>query len=188
MLSLSWVACDGGPHILLPSEVAGTWSGTQVPGNGRAVNAKFRWNGDLSEPASDYDAACDINELAGLVQVGTYQGLVLGDDVPMSTWVPSNQFSGGVLVVPMEWPDTTQDEGHLLSAIASVPESEFSETGLTLPTSSGEFLLCAACDRGPSWVYPTQKVSLSPASFRVITAETRTHGYWLRLHALQSAT
>jgi hypothetical protein len=58
----TWVKCDGGPHVLLPSELEAIWSGTHAPSDRRVVKATFRWKPDPLTPASDYDAACDVDE------------------------------------------------------------------------------------------------------------------------------
>jgi hypothetical protein len=185
MASVSWVSCDGGPHLLLPREVASMWSGTSAP-PGRIVNARFRWSADPSSPASDYDAACDVSELVGLVPVGEGLGLVLGDEVPMSTWVEADPFTGGLLVVPMAWPDPGMPHERLLAAVRSVNPSSYVDTGLRLPAPSGNLVLCAAADAGPQWFYPTVDVHAPPGTLEVLSAEVKVHGFWLRLHALHS--
>ncbi|MDL5032326.1 Imm21 family immunity protein [Pelomonas sp. APW6] len=184
---LSWVSCDGGPHVLLPAKACSAWSGTQASRDPRRGSTSFRWSGDPSAPASDYDAACDVAGLAGLVHTSAGAALVLGDEVPMSTWVPHDGFCGGVLVVPMTWPDARHDGPTLRSAVASVAPDEFLPTGLVLPNSGGRFLLCAAADAGPDWYYPTLTIAVPPAVYEVVSAEVHIQGFWLRLHALRSA-
>lgn len=105
----------------------------------------------------------------------------------MSTWVPSRAFTGGLLVVPMTWPDSPPDDRALLNAVTAVAPGEFLPTGLVLPRSSGHFLLCAAADYGPDWHYPPMPFSISPAEYHVRTADVQTQGFWLRLHALDSS-
>jgi hypothetical protein len=188
MNAFTWVTCDGGPHLFASEEVLVGWSGTAAPA-GRFVRATFRWSGDANTPASDYDAACDIDELTGLISVGTEVALVLGDEAPMSTWVRSPYFDGGVLVIPMAWPAPDSSEVQLLAAIDSVAPEEFNRTGLVLPGSTGRFRLCAACDRGPQWLYPTLSVDLvARKSFHILSAEVQRAGFWLRLHGLRSET
>lgn len=190
---LSWVSCDGGPHVLLPAEASSEWSGIRASGDARRGRAAFRWSGDASMPGSDYDAACDVSGLVGLLPMGTGAALVLGDEVPMSTWLPHDRFRGGVLVVPMTWPDTAHDDPALRDAVASVAPSEFLPTGLVLPAANGRFLLCAAADFGPDWQYPTLPLCLPlppplpPAAYDIVSVEVPIQGFWLRLHALQSA-
>lgn len=180
-----WVACDGGPHLLLPSELATSWSGICPPRDGRVINAKFRWSGDRTEPASDYDAACDVDDLVGLVALGEGFALVLGDVVPMSTWVASTQFTGGLLVVPMQWPEPNVADWRLLEAVHAVGRSSFMRTGISVKSASGSFVLCAAADYGPSWCYPTLMVAIAPGEYRVHSVETEVQGFSLRLHGLQ---
>lgn len=184
---LTWVSADGGPHVLLPAEASGEWTGIRTSRHEGRSGIRFRWSGDAAAPASDYDAACDMAGLAGLVQVGIGEALVLGDEVPMSTWVPSSPFSGGVLIVPMTWPDSKHDDSALLSAVAAVAPGEFLPTGLVLRLSSGRLLLCAAADYGPDWRYPTSPISIPPGEYQVRTADVQIQGFWLRLHALDSA-
>ena len=187
MTTLSWVSCDGGPHVFAASELAGLWGGTQPPQGGRVVNAKFRWSSEPDAPATDYDAACDVNDLVGLVPVGNGVGLVLGDEVPMSTWASSHHFAGGVIVVPMEWPEPNVPDDRLLDAVHSITWSSFLNTGIILPAPSGKSMLFAAADNGPSWFYPSVEVSMSPGRYRVLTAEAKVQGFWLRVHALDNA-
>ena len=65
-----WYWNDGGPLVVLPSEQASAWDGAEAPRNGRVVDAVGRWN-DPSEPATDYDRACDVSEPVALLGVGT---------------------------------------------------------------------------------------------------------------------
>lgn len=181
---LSWVTCDGGPHLLVPEELGALWEGTNAPSSGRVVNARFRSSREPGAVATDYDAACDINELVGVIPVGPGAALVLGDEVPMSTWVPSTLFVGGLIVVPMTWPRHDMPEQQLFAAIKSVERPAFTQTGLMLPPSSGQFILCAACDAGPDRIYPTMRVRIPGILYQVLSAEVQIEGFSLRLHAL----
>jgi hypothetical protein len=185
---LTWVACDGGPHAFIPEPAVPRWGGTCPPSDGRVVQAAFRWSGKTGDPASDYDAACDIDELVGLLRLDPETSvLVLGDEVPMSTWIQSPHFAGGIVVVPMCWPSPRCADAELIAVVESVPPKSFQHTGLQLRSSSGRFLLCAACDSAPNWIYPTLEVRLSPGTYRVMSAEVSIRGFELRLHALANA-
>jgi len=184
---LPWVTCNGGPHLLIPEELGALWEGSDAPSGGRVVNARFRWSADPGAVATDYDAACDVNELVGVIPVGAGAALVLGDEVPMSTWVPSTLFAGGLIVVPMTWPHPGMPEQRLLAAVNSVDRSAFTQTGLTLPPSSGQFILCAACDASPDWIYPTMRVRVPGILYQILSAEARIDGFRLRLHALDAS-
>lgn len=183
---LSWVTCDGGPHLLIPEELGALWEGTNAPSGGRVVNAHFRWSAEPGAVATDYDAACDINNLIGVIPVGAGAALVLGDEVPMSTWVPSMLFVGGLIVVPMTWPNHRMPEQRLLTVVDAVERSAFTHAGLTLPPSSGQFILCAACDTGPDWAYATMRVTVPGILYRILSAEVQIEGFSLRLHALDA--
>lgn len=183
---LSWITCDGGPHLLIPEELGTLWEGTNAPSGGRVVNARFRWSTEPGAVATDYDAACDINELVGVISVGAGAALILGDEVPMSTWVPSTLFARGLIVVPMTWARPSMPEQRLLAAVNSADRSAFAQTGLALPPSSGQFILCAACDASPDWIYPTMRVRVPGVLYQVLSAEVRIEGFWLRLHALDA--
>jgi hypothetical protein len=104
----------------------------------------------------------------------------------MSTWVPTALFVGGLIVVPMTWPDHGMPEQRLLAAVNSAERSTFTQSGFTLPPSSGHFILCAACDAGPDWIYATMRVSVPGISYQILSAEIRIEGFWLRLHALDA--
>src|SRR6266404_7590423 len=166
MTNLSWVTCDGGPHLLIPDEWAPLWKGSSEPSHGRLVHAQFRWSAEPGAVDTDYNAACDVHELVGVIPVGQGAALVLGDEVPMSTWVPSALFDGGLLVVPMTWPCPGMPEDRLLAAVHSVERSDFTQTGLTLPLSSGRFILCSAADAGPNWMYPTARVAIPAVAYQ----------------------
>src|SRR5690606_22287928 len=83
-----WYWNDGGPLVVLPSEQASLWEGSDSPRDGRAVNAVSRWN-DPSDPATDYDRACDVTESITLLGVGEGWGLVLSTELAQAAaWLP----------------------------------------------------------------------------------------------------
>lgn len=185
---LTWVTCDGGPHLLLPAELECMWCGINPPSDGREVQAHFRWSGDYAAPASDYDAACDVNGLVGLIQMEAQSVLVLGDEVPMSTWLASQQFAGGIIVVPMEWPNSHFDVDAITRAVAQVELDSYLPTGLSIDVPTGTCRLVAAANFGPNWTLGSLPIAIPPASYTVLSAEVHADGFWLRLHALQAAT
>ena len=146
---LRWVSCDGGPHLLLPTELVRVWEGTAVPSAGRVVHARFRYGGDPAAPGTDYDLACDVEGALGVIPVGAGFGLVLGDEVPMSTWLPLPDGTGVDLIVPLEWGALTDGAFRRVSRHV-LPESLI-DTGLTLDIgSAGATLLPACAPRGSS--------------------------------------
>src|SRR5687768_12943011 len=79
--SLKWLACDGGPHLILPREVLGDW---------QACDASCFTRLAPYDGSTDYARACAIalEREVGIISVGTMSGVVVGGgEVPMSTWV-----------------------------------------------------------------------------------------------------
>lgn len=92
---MRWVRTTGGPLMLLPKTSLKTWSGCEVPTDGRVIDAEFRWNGPGST-ATDYDRACDVRAYAATIAVGRHRAVVFGDESMQAAWWPLKR--GGVLV------------------------------------------------------------------------------------------
>lgn len=140
-----WVTWDGGPHLLLPERALADWDGGRPPKRGRVIEAKFRYQ--KGEPATDYDRACDVDDLIGKIDVGGYDALVLGDDVPMSTLV---RLDDGALCVfvPMVWSSADSfRQDALPSMLAAVTEC-FVDTGLLFQHAGGCLMLQPAAVAG----------------------------------------
>ena len=161
---LDWVCCDGGPHVFAAHDLASSWQATDA----------------------EYAAACAAGDPLGLVPVGRGSGLVLGGDVPLSVWVANGVFGSGTLVVPLVWQDEIS-AATLASLVGRVPAVSFADTGLVVSSASSGFLLFAACDNGPGWVYSTASIPLPAGGYRVHTGDAEVDGFLLRLHALQRA-
>lgn len=182
---LSWVACDGGPLLLLPKVLEKVWQGSfPVEGN-RLVEAKFRWSAEPSAPATDYDLACDVDDSVGVIEVAGTQALVFATEDSMGTWLPSDEFQGGLLVALRFGPKASDPAAALHAAVSRVPRDSFQDTGLSLEIASDEgLLICAACDAGPNWLYKPQLVSMSSGKYSVYTADVEIDGFSLWLHGL----
>ncbi|MFJ9002458.1 Imm21 family immunity protein [Streptomyces sp. NPDC102359] len=78
----TWVESMGGPLIVVPVSALPAWHGcTQtgvIAGNATAVD--------------DYDRACDVDDLAGVIAVGDKgaQALVLADEPATTRYVPEH--------------------------------------------------------------------------------------------------
>ena len=68
--------------------------------------------------------------------------------------------------------------------VGCVPATAYTDTGLVLSSTSDAFLLFAACDNGPKWIYSNVTVALPAGSYRILTTEQQVGDYTLRLHAL----
>jgi immunity protein 21 of polymorphic toxin system len=182
---LQWVCCDGGPHLLLPAQFVGGWEGTSPPSGARIVDARFRYTMDPASPATDYDLACDVEGELGLIPVGGGEGLVIDDDVPMSTWVPAPDGLGGDLVVWVSGPE--RGDEWVIRVCREAPLHLLQDTGLTLSVGDGGLFLFPACDSAPEWVYGFIRISLPPGRYRVLTVEYEQDSEGcLRLHRLQT--
>lgn len=121
---ITWVSSEGGPLILLAENHLLSWGGVIPPQEGRLAAATFRWAG-ANSPATDYDRACDINDVAGLVEVGTGHSLVLSEgDTPTGWW--ENSATRGMLVQG----GYGEEETFILSAINKLPENVWKPTSL----------------------------------------------------------
>jgi hypothetical protein len=179
---LEWVCCDGGPHLLMPTELLAAWEGTAPPSNGRVVQARFRYTMEPDDPATDYDLACDVEEVLGVIPVGAGEALVLNGDT-MTTWLPLPDGEGIDLIVPLEWGLLT--DGVLLRASLEVPETLFRDTGLPLTIGERGATLLAACDTAEARVYPHVGIPLPPGRYSVRTADHEPDPYHLiRIHRL----
>jgi len=174
-----WVVCDGGPHLLLPTELVHCWEGVSEPSNGRIVQARFRYLGKESS-ATDYDLACDVEEEIGLIPVGAGYGLVIGQAVPMSIWIPLPESRGGVIAVPMFW------DCNVTAVLPSsnFKDAEFVPTKLVISTESGTFTLLAASDCGPKWVYPHSVITVTAGTYAISKANYSVPDFEARLYRL----
>ncbi|MFE4330530.1 Imm21 family immunity protein [Streptomyces sp. NPDC056831] len=81
--SLTWVESMGGPLIAVPVSVLGKWRGCTE--SGMVIG-----DGDVPD---DYDRACEVDELAGVIAVDEEgaKGLVLADQPATTCYLPEQQ-------------------------------------------------------------------------------------------------
>jgi len=167
---LRWIESSGSPLILLPRELIACWEGIALPGPGRAVEARFRWHGDFSKPASDYDRACDINDYLGLLSVGTGFGLVLNDQPLRTCWFAISD-SAGLLV---RW-DYADDENSVQDSLTKTPGDIWQPTEFSLEVKSGELVLFDSSHQGMEAMEACEFLSilLQPGLYSVDSSEYR---------------
>ncbi|MDR3081159.1 MAG: immunity 21 family protein [Streptomyces sp.] len=81
-LSLTWVESMGGPLIAVPVSVLDEWRGCTVSG-------MIIGDGEVPD---DYDRACEVDGLAGVITVGEKgaRGLVLADQPATTCYLPEH--------------------------------------------------------------------------------------------------
>ena len=163
----NWIESAGGPLILLPLSDLSLWEGSRPPSAGRTVEANFRWN-DESDPATDYDRACDIKDLLGIVQVGQVEALVLGDEPLPTAWLPYKGRPGGVAV---RW-RYADNEQSVASRLAEILAHEAAEPAVTLHVPSSTLLMFDSAVAGADLeTAEGLLIELQPATYRVSSAE-----------------
>ncbi|MFI0722822.1 Imm21 family immunity protein [Streptomyces sp. NPDC021224] len=82
-MNLSWVESMGGPLIAIPASALAAWHG--CTGDGIVLS-----DGDFPD---DYDRACDVEDLAGVIEVGAdgAQALVLADEPATSCFLAEHR-------------------------------------------------------------------------------------------------
>ncbi|MFF1904025.1 Imm21 family immunity protein [Kitasatospora sp. NPDC058218] len=95
--AVRWVESQGGPLVVVPEAVLAAWSGSA--------------GGD--ESVADYDRACAVEGLTGVLPVGPSEALVLADEPASTAWLREQ----GVFV---RWSAAESEEALLGSADAAL--------------------------------------------------------------------
>jgi hypothetical protein len=159
-VGLTWIDTTGGPHLVVPGVLAGSWQGCLRPSDGRVVDARFRH--DPSGPATDYDRACDVVDWIGTVSVGDGVGLILSGDVGPVAYVrpgPGEHFLLRWLCAP--------NEGALLDYFERVRATLTAEERAVFRHPGGSVLLADASDSGPDWASPHLAFELPAGTYQV---------------------
>jgi hypothetical protein len=154
MSEFDYLACDGGPHLVLPKELSRTWKGS-----GSLL-------GVLSS-SSDYGRACAAvaRQKMALISVGSGQAMVL-DNPPLSSWGHSPE--GWIDIYYLEgWADTNTD-ALLKRAVAATPTSAMTDTGNVMTLTEPGLILLFAGDRPGSTAYGEYPIPTAPGSFRIL--------------------
>lgn len=175
---LQWFCWDAHVDILLPESLATAWEGTKPPTDGRLIETQFRF--DPSQPACDYDRACDVAASIATIPVGTGTGIVI-KEAPLITWVA--QEKGGCLVVALEWRELSDELA--LRAVADTPPEAFGAPSFTFDSPDSRLVLFAAADTfGSKHGYGHLDIELPAGRYRVTTAEWKEDATLL-LHSFQ---
>jgi len=154
MSEFDYLACDGGPHLVLPKEWSGNWKGT-----GSLL-------GVLS-PSSDYgrDCAATDKQKIALIPVGSGGAMVLANP-PLSAWGHSPE--GWVDIYYLEaWADTNTD-ALLKRAIAATPTSAMTDSGKVMTLTESGLILLFAGDKPGSTAYGEYPIPIESVSYRIL--------------------
>ncbi|WP_344442434.1 Imm21 family immunity protein [Kitasatospora nipponensis] len=114
-MSLTWLETEGGPFIVVPRDALSHWSGTE----------------------GDYDRACEVVELVGVLDLpDEAEALVLGDEPLATAYLPEHR-------VLVRWCYAEGEEGVADIVLAGLPTAEWDE-GPVLKTTGGLVMFDAA--------------------------------------------
>ncbi|MFD5721719.1 Imm21 family immunity protein [Streptomyces sp. NPDC127036] len=161
-----WVESMGGPLIVVPVSALVAWRGSTETG----VMA-----GDAIAP-DDYDRACAVEDLAGVISVGEHgaQALVLADEPATSCFLPEHRAFLRWLAADSEAELTTA-----AGAVLADPATEWKECGTW--SSDGSATLMDSAESGsalhteyPGGGMPSQaSVALPAGRWRVRATHTK---------------
>ena len=170
-----WVESMGGPLIVIPSSALAAWRGCTETG----VRA-----GDATA-ADDYDRACAVDDLAGVITVGENgaQALVLADEPATSCYLPERR-------VFLRWLAADSETGlkAAAEAVLADPATEWEQCSTWV--SDGPAVLMDSAEAGadlsieyPGGGMPAQApVPLSAGRWRVRATHTKAdEGNWVGL-------
>jgi hypothetical protein len=95
---------------------------------------------------TDYDRACEISNYVGVIAVGGGHALVLGDEPLQSTWIASQERTGGIIV---RW-QYAENEASAITHATSISVDAFESTGLQLMVADAELYLFDSAIAGES--------------------------------------
>ncbi len=148
---INWIMCDGGPHILMESKFLEIWKGE----SDEAYQESVRY----------YEQACMIDGYIGELNIGPGRCIIIGDDVPSSTWISNGDANGTIVVCNYMDEEITYDV--LTTEINKIPNCKYDDTGLIYDVSDKELYLFSACDLGAGWIYNYCKFNLVPGNYKI---------------------
>lgn len=153
-----YLAADGGPHMLLPSGVAGV----------------------------DYGRACALtaNTQMALMPVGSVSAMILADP-PMTAWGTSAD--GLVEVYYLQsWTGMNLD-GLIAKATAALPSASMTDSGQVFRLAEPDAFLLFAGDTPTSTAYGVHRVKLPVGSYKILTGTFTAAGESVTIYRLKPA-
>jgi Immunity protein 21 len=171
MSKYPYLASDGGPHLLLPAEAAGSWTGA-------------RSMADVMNPRSDYGRACGAttNTRMALIPVGSSSAIVFGGP-PMTAWGKSAD--GLVEVYYLEsW--TSMDLDALIAkATAAMPTAALTDSGQLIQFDRPDAFLLYAGDTPSSVTYHCHRISVPVGTYKILVGTYSAQGDSVTVYRLK---
>lgn len=155
---MEWLESATGPLILLPEPLLPYWDGADEPSGGRVVFAPpaTAEDADADRPATDYDRACGVRDLAALLDVGPGVGLVLGNQPYPATCLEVDGQRGVLIARWVYGASDAEVDEHL----ARLPDEVFERGDLALNVPESPLILFDASISGRSIDADTERIVL----------------------------
>jgi hypothetical protein len=165
---LTWIECDGGPHILIESKYLKIWKAETEEG--------------FKKSYEHYEEAGLIDDYIGVLKTEFGKCIIISEDICSSTWLSDNH-SNGFIVVINYVSDSYQNEELeseiLLKEFSKISEDQFIDTHLIYQVTDEELYLFAACDFGSDWLYHYCKLNLLPGKYSIKMIEEYIFHDWV---------
>lgn len=142
---MRWIESNGGPLIALPA------------------SALDDWGGSTQSSSSDYERACAIDDYLGILQVGSSQALVLGDEPLRTTWI--DEPGGGLLA---RWVFASSDSA-AAERLASIPSDLDWTSAVEWTVDATPVVLFDSAEPGVERLSPRLTLPLAVKRYRVET-------------------
>ncbi len=153
IMEISWVWGEGGPHLLMEKRYLDIWETDAVADHG----GKESLYDKTGEVKGDY-----IGELT--LQDGSF--IVIHEEMDQTAWISGENGNGGILVGSISIEESF-DENDFIETITQIPDDVYNETGIQYKIFQDELYLFPACDLGPGYSNPYNKVDLTPGVYKI---------------------
>jgi hypothetical protein len=171
MSKYSYLTADGGPHLLLPAEAAGAWSGAPT-----ALS--------VMNPSSDFGRACAATTSIqmALIPVGSTSAMVFADP-PMTAWGKS--VDGLVEAYYLKsW--TGMDLDALIAkATAALPTASLADSGKPFRFAKPDAFLLFAGDTPSSFAYAVHRIAIPVGTYNILVGTYSAQGESVTVYRLK---
>ncbi|MFI0483804.1 Imm21 family immunity protein [Actinomadura sp. 9N215] len=157
---MDWVESGGGPLLLAPASQLAQWGGVDDD------------DGPV-ETWGDYGRACAVEGYIGLVSVGSLDGLVLGDEPAMTTYLPDERLI-------LRW-SAADSEAELVAAAKKAAPTAPWEEHLTWDVDGPVVLIDSAWPGSSPEPGNHLLVDLAPSRYTVRAAYVEDGSNWMIL-------